>query len=63
MDRDYDIFERFPDGSVVWRDFVKGLDSARAKLDLLGRRSVNEFFAMHVPTKEIFARINAPKTS
>jgi len=61
MDRDYDIFERFPDGSVVWRDFVNGLESARAKLDLLGGRSGNEFLAIHMPTKEIAARINAPK--
>lgn len=60
MDRDYDIFERLPDGSVMWRDFVNGLESARAKLDLLGGRSANEFIAIHMPTKEIAARINAP---
>lgn len=28
--------------------------------DLLGRRSENEFIAIHMPTKEIAARINAP---
>lgn len=58
VDRDYDIFERFPDGTVVWRDFVNGLEAARAKLDLLGGRCANEFFAMYVPTKEITARVN-----
>jgi hypothetical protein len=32
MNRDYDIFEKLPDGSVVWRAFVPGLENARAKL-------------------------------
>ena len=58
MNREYDIFEKFSDGSVVWRDFVHGLETARAKLGQLASHSKNEFFAIHTPTKEITIRVN-----
>ena len=61
VDRDYDIFERFPDGSVVWRDFVRTLDNARARLQELAKLSPNEHFAIHTPSKAVIARVNAPK--
>lgn len=60
MYREYDIFEQLPDGSVEWRGFVIGLDTARTRLELLGNRSKHEFFAMHTPTKEIVVRVNVP---
>ena len=59
MDREYDIFEKLPDGSAVWRGFVSGLEPARAKLNELARHSRNEFFAIHTPTKDVVARMNA----
>ncbi|MGH9738785.1 MAG: hypothetical protein ACRD4X_09380 [Candidatus Acidiferrales bacterium] len=58
MDREYDIFEKLPDGDLVWRAFVVGLESARAKLGQLASHSKNEFFAIHTPTKQIVARVN-----
>ena len=58
MNREYDIFERLPDGSVLWRAFVQGLEPARAKLNQLASSSKNEFFAIHTPTKEITVRVN-----
>ena len=58
MNREYDIFEKFSDGSVLWRDFVRGLEPARAKLEELASSSKNEFFAMHTPTKDIAVRVN-----
>jgi hypothetical protein len=61
MDLEYDIFERFPDGTSVWRAFAEGLDNARSKLDELSQRSANEFFIFHAPTKRIIARSNARK--
>jgi hypothetical protein len=60
MNRDYDLFEKMPDGSLIWRDFVQGLDKARIKLAHLSTLSPNEFYAMHMPTKEIVARVNIP---
>ena len=61
MDRDYELFEKFPDGSVFWRAFVPGLENALARLQELAGRSPNEHFAMYLPSKEIVGRANAPK--
>jgi hypothetical protein len=59
VDRDYDLFEMFPDGSLVWLAFVPGLDNARDRLQELAKLSHNEHFAIHIPSKEIVARVNA----
>jgi hypothetical protein len=64
MHREYDIFEKMPNGSSLWRCSVQGLENVRAMLDTLSAQSANELFAMHVPTKEIVASVNvsgAPK--
>lgn len=61
MNREYDIFEQLPDGGVVWRGFVIGIEAARTKLHVLADGSQHEFFAMHTPTREIVERVNTPK--
>lgn len=61
MDREYDIFEQFADGSVLWRAFVPGLENALGRLRELASLSPNEHFAIHTPTKTILARVNVPK--
>jgi hypothetical protein len=58
VDRDYDIFEKLPDGSSVWREMVVGRENARLKVQSLAKLSSNEFFAIHTPTKDIIAREN-----
>jgi hypothetical protein len=55
VNREYDIFEKFPDGSHIWRAYVRGLVEARAQVARLSETSTNEFYAMHTPTKEIVA--------
>lgn len=60
MDLEYDIFEKLPNGDVVWRGSVKGRDKGIQRLGELAKRSPNEHFAMHTPTKEIIARMNVP---
>jgi hypothetical protein len=55
LDREYDIFEKFPDGSHIWRAFVKGLIDARARVEELAESSANEFYAIHTPSKEVVA--------
>lgn len=58
MERDYDLFEQFPDGYPVWRGYASGLLDARRQLLDLSRNTKNECFAMHLPTKEVVARVN-----
>jgi hypothetical protein len=57
MTREYDIFERFPDGSTIWKDVVVGLEAARVKANAFALLSPNEFFAIHMPTNEIAVRM------
>jgi hypothetical protein len=56
--RDYDIFEKLPDGTVLWRVFVPGLQNALDKMQELSKLSANEFFTYHSPTKETVGRTN-----
>jgi len=56
---EYEIFEEFPDGSVMSWDIVRGLDNARARLECLAIQSRNEFFAVHTETQDIAVRVNA----
>jgi hypothetical protein len=58
LNREYDIFERLPDGTDLWKDYVQGLEQARLKLQELAAQSKNEHYAIHTPTKEIAARVN-----
>lgn len=58
MNRDYDIFEKLPDGTVLWRGLIHGRELACIKLNELGNHSKNELVAIHMPTKEIIARAN-----
>ena len=50
MSPKYDLFERFPDGSSVWRACVIGLEGARLHMRDLAVKSSNQFYAMHVAT-------------
>jgi hypothetical protein len=58
LNREYDIFERLPDGTHLWKDYVVGLEQARRKLQELAAQSKNEHYAIHTPTKDIAARVN-----
>ena len=46
MAREYDLFEKFPDGSSLWRVSVSGLGNARVHLHELTRESNNQFYAI-----------------
>lgn len=58
MERDYDLFEEFPDGLPLWRGRVSGLREARLGLFELSKITKNECFAIHLATEEIVARVN-----
>ena len=44
--RDYEIFEEFPDGSTVWRACVFGMENVELKLRELAKGTSNKFFAV-----------------
>ena len=48
MRRDYDVFEKFSDGSSIWRACVCGQHEAHRKIQELNERSRNEFFAIDI---------------
>jgi hypothetical protein len=58
MERDYDIFERFPDASVRCRVHVHGTVHVPKVLEELGKQTTNECFARDIRTREIIARVN-----
>jgi hypothetical protein len=55
MKNEHDLFEKFPDGSSLWRDTVPGLKIAHLRLMELARRSQNEFYALNLTTGESLA--------
>ena len=48
----YDIFERFPDGSTLWRVSIFGQFEAKRKIQELAEHSENEFFAIDLQAGE-----------
>jgi hypothetical protein len=69
MTREYDLFERFPDGSSLWRASVSGLGNARIHLHELTRKSNNQFYAiditggktLHLGNEHAMSGFRAPK--
>jgi hypothetical protein len=54
MNREYDLFEKFPDGSSLWRCCVPGLEGARLQLQELARKSKNQFYAIDIVAGKTF---------
>jgi hypothetical protein len=69
MHRKYDLFEKFPDGSSLWRGCVLGLEDTRYYLAELAKTSNNQFYAMDIANGKIVnhdldhvaANLNAPR--
>jgi hypothetical protein len=59
MDREYDLFEIFPDGSALWRHTVSGHEEAIKRLRELSMQTTNEVRLMHLPTGTLIASLNA----
>ena len=53
MTYEYDLFEKFPDGSSLWRASVIGLEGARLHVSKLAHHSSNTFYAMNVDSGKI----------
>jgi hypothetical protein len=53
MRPEYDIFEKFPDGSSFWRACVQGQFDTERKLQELAECSENEFFAIEINSRQL----------
>ena len=53
MRRDYDIFEKFQDGSIHWRATIHGRFESQRKMHKLAERSENEFVAIDIQAQEL----------
>ena len=52
MRREYDIFEKFPDNSTVWRVCVSGQYEAQRTVQAMAEHSEHEFFAIDIVAGE-----------
>jgi hypothetical protein len=56
MNRKYDVFEKFSDGSSLWRACVLGLEGTHVHLRELAQKSENRFYAIaHANGKTVYA--------
>jgi hypothetical protein len=62
MDRTYDLFQKLPDGSLIWQTSVTGHENAIRKLEELAKSTTNECCVMHLPTKAVIASMNTSKS-
>ncbi|MGA7794936.1 MAG: hypothetical protein WCA19_18000 [Candidatus Acidiferrales bacterium] len=53
MKDEYDLFEKFPDGSSLWQDSVLGFETTRLRLQELAQRSRNQFYGINLTTGEV----------
>jgi hypothetical protein len=53
MIREYDLFEKFPDGSSLWRASVCGLEGTHLHLHSLAEKSGNQFYAIEMVSGKI----------
>ena len=48
MRRNYEVFEKFPDGSTLWRTCVAGRYEAQRKIQELREHSENDFVSLDI---------------
>jgi hypothetical protein len=63
MNNEYDIFETRPDGSLIWREVIRGQENARNRLNDLAAQGPSEFLLMHLRTDTLVASTNTSRRS
>jgi hypothetical protein len=63
MRRDYDVFERFPDGSTLWRACVSGRYEAQRKMQELAEHSENRFFLIDIQAEVLLPPVSTRANS
>jgi hypothetical protein len=61
MRHSYDVFEKFSDGSTLWRASVSGKYEAQRKMQELREISQNEFFVIDIQAVDLLTPKLAPK--
>jgi hypothetical protein len=61
VNRQYDLFEIFPDGSPLWRESVTGQEDALRRLKELSSQTKNEVRALYIPTNRVLVTMNRPE--
>jgi hypothetical protein len=51
--RDYDVFEEYPDGSTIWRTCVFGMGNVESKLRELAKETGNKLFALNLQDRTL----------
>jgi hypothetical protein len=59
MEREYDLFEKFPDGTLIWRNAAFGREEAIRKLQEVAAKTKNECCLMDTPTQTVVAKMNS----
>ena len=49
----YEIFERFPDDSSLWRESALGTGAAQRKLMDMSKKSLNKFYPIDLTSGEV----------
>jgi|HubBroStandDraft_6_1064221.scaffolds.fasta_scaffold568632_1 hypothetical protein len=52
---EYDLFEKFPNGSSLWRGSFQGFETTFLRLKELAQKSENQFYAISLTTGEVVA--------
>jgi hypothetical protein len=55
MKHEYDLFEKFPNGSSLWRGSFPGFETTCLRLQELAQKSENQFYAISLTTGEVIA--------
>ena len=59
MRRVYDVFEKFPDGSTLWKTSVTGRFEAERKMHELAELSENKFFLIDIQAEDFLPTFTA----
>jgi hypothetical protein len=63
MRRDYDVFEKFADGSTLWRACISGRHEAQRKMQELAEHSDNVFFLIDIQMEILLPAISPGSNS
>jgi hypothetical protein len=53
MEHEYDLFEKFSNGSSLWRGSFPGFETTCLRLQELAQKSENQFYVINLTTGEV----------